>query len=397
MSSLMMMRRILPCFLAIPLLAAVFLPVSAKAESISYTVEDVQVSATAGDATTARMNAMSQGESEAFKRLLERLVPSEEVGSRVAATQDYQISRMVRGYEVHNEKVGSTSYAATLDVAFDQAQVESYLNGPVGAGASVMPPPLAAGYPAQGMPARPAPAMASQPPQMRSNVLVLPVLAVGDQRLLWEDKNVWRNAWNSAERTDTQFIRLPIGDQSDSMVMDASQVMSAPYSSFSPIAERYQAATVVVAEAYPTVASGVNALGVRLRSLGMQGQNNTLELSYEQNSSESQEQLMNRAAQDIIQRIMSEGQAQSVEQVEAYAPRSKLTVLSRLNKLNDWVVLRKRLMQLPVVERVELSAISSQQADMIVHFRGSQAQLENAMLSQGLKVNKAYNYWIVGF
>lgn len=383
-----MMRRLLIRFTCLML---VMLPRFAMAESISYTIQDVQVSATAADATTARMNAMTQAESEAFKRLLEQLLTPEDAAARAGSIQEHQISRMVRGYEVKNEKVGSTSYAATLDVAFDQKQVEAFLR----------PPVIGKGAPATGsLPATPPPAAApavARPPVARANVLVLPVLTVDGQRQLWEPTNIWRNAWNTVERTDTQFIRLPIGDHSDSMVLDATQAAEAPYASFSPIAERYQAATVIIAEAFPTVASGVNALGVRLRSLGMQGQTNVLELKYEQGADESQEALMQRAAQDVIQRIMREGQAQTLEQSDAYAPRSKLTVLSRISKLEDWVMLRKRLTHLPTVEQVELTALSSQQADMVIHFRGSPVQLENAMMAQGLKVSKAANYWIVGF
>lgn len=383
-----MMRRLI----AVSCLVLVMLPRFAVAESISYTIQDVKVSASAADATTARVTAMTQAESEAFKRLLAQLLTPEEAAARAATAQEYQISRMVRGYEVKDEKVGSTSYAATLNVAFDQKQVEAFLRPPaIGSGAAVAGQP-----PVAGTLTPPAPVAASQP-VMRANVLVLPVWTAEGKSLLWEEGNLWRNAWNKAERTDTQFIRLPVGDQSDSMVMDAAQAKQAPYASFSPIAERYQAATVVVADASPSVVSGVNILAVQLRSLGMQGQTSALDLKYEQTPEESPEQLMQRAAQDVIKRIMQEGQVQTLEQVEAQAPHNKLTVLSRINKLNDWVMLRKRLTELPAVEQVELSAISSQQADMVIHFRGSPTQLENAMAAQGLKVSKAYNYWVVGF
>jgi len=391
--------RLLSCLSVFVLLA-----MPAQAESVSYTIQDVEVSATASDGTTARMQAMTQAEKDAFRQLMENLLAPEDAAARIAAAQEYQISRMVRGYEVRNEKVGATSYAAKLDVTFDPAQVQSFLTRPAAgsAAAQAVTPPVAG----QPLPVPPAvnvgamPPVASVPvsvPSVRSNVLVLPVFSTSDTHLLWEESNAWRQAWNQAERTDTQFIRLPIGDQSDQMVLAGSQVTTAPYASFSPIAERYQASTVLVAEALPSSASGGDGLAVRLRSLGMQGQSNELELSYQQQSGETQEAMMQRAAQDIIGRIMREGQQQSVQQPYAAAPRSKLTVLSRLNQLGDWVVLRKRLLSLPVVEAVELSAISSQQADMVVTFRGSPDQLEQGMASQGLKVNKAYNYWVVGF
>lgn len=387
-----MLRRVVLGLSAVLCLTMLIAPRVGYAESVSYTISNVEVSATAADGTTARMNAMSQAESEAFKRLLEQLLAADEAATRSANAKAFEISRMVRGYEVHDEKVGATSYSATLDVNFDQAQVQNFLNQSVAPATGQQ-----VGQTAGIVPPAPPRVQDTGQPVMRSNVLVLPVLTVNDQTLLWEKQNVWRAIWNRAERSDTQFIRLPIGDQSDSMVMDADQVLSLPYGSFSPIAERYQAATVIVAEAYPTVSSGVNALGVRLRSLGMQGQSNVLELNYERGSNETQDELMLRAAEDVISRIMREGQARSVDQVQAQAPRSKLTVLTRLNELQDYVVIRNRLMGLPIVEQVEVSAISSQQADLVVHFRGTLQQLETAMASQGLQVSKAYNYWVVSF
>lgn len=374
----------------------------AVAESVSYTIQDVEVQAKAADGTTARMEAMTKAEKDAFKQLMENLLTPEDAAARIASTQEYQISRMVRGYEVHNEKVGGNSYTAKLDVTFDPAQVQAFLNKPA-AGAAPTAPATAT---AQALPAPAAVNVGATPPvasvpvsiqSMRSNVLVLPVLTTGTQHLLWEDNNAWRNAWNQAERSDTQFIRLPIGDQSDQLMMAAEMAPTSPYASFSPIAERYQAGTVIVAEAMPSPDVTGGVLTVRLRSLGMQGQNNGIDLTYNQTADETQEALLHRAAQDIIGRIMQEGQQRSMQQVQSAAPRSKLTVLSRLNQLGDWVVLRKRLLSLPVVEAVELSAISSQQADMVVVFRGSPEQLETSMASQGLKVNKAYNYWVVGF
>lgn len=373
------------------ILALSCLACAAQAQMANYTVNGVEVSATAADGTTARMNAMTQAEREAFTRLLARLLPSVEAEARAAAAPEHEISRMVRGYEVQDEKVGATSYAATLDVNFDERQVQAWLHR------ATMPVAEMPAAPAGMPPAATVPPAVQRPELMRSNVLVLPVLVVSDTAMLWEERNVWRNAWNAAERSDTRFIRLPIGDQSDRLMVDAAQVSTAPFTAFSAIAERYQSSTVVVAEAFPTIAAGVNALGVRLRSLGREGQANAIDITYGQQEGESQSALMQRAAADIIDRIMQEGMANSTPEQPHTAPRSKLTVLSRLDKLNDWVTLRQRLQSLPGVEHVALSAISGQQVDMVVHFRGSPQRLEAAMTAQGLKVSKAANYWVLGY
>lgn len=406
-----MMRRRLSCLF----LAAAMAMLAGQAwAQAGYTVEGVEVQATASDATTARMKAMEQGETEAFRRLLQRLLPSEaEAESRANAAAGHQISRMVRGYDVRNERLTATSYAARLDVNFDPAQVNAFLRGPQGqSGAGTPAHTLPGGQPSAQPATQPQPARSVG--QHMSNLLVLPIWwQDGRSPLLWEGGNRWREAWNAAERSDTQFIRLPIGDQSDQMMIDGKQAVQAGFSAFSPIAERYQSSTVIVAQARQTVSSGVNALAVTLRTLGRDGQTGEQPLVYEQRSAEEADELMARAAQDIIQRVMYTAQqqaamqqaqaaaAQRQQEAEAardqqgYAPRSRLTVLSRVQQLNDWVVLRRRLLSLPMVEQVDMAAISNQQVDLIVHYRGSHQQLEAAMLQQGLVVQKARNYWVV--
>ena len=97
---------------------------------------------------------------------------------------------------------------------------------------------------------------------------------------------------------------------------------------------------------------------------------------------------------DIISKLLVE------EQGGGYAsskPTNQVTVLTKLDQLNDWVVVRKRMSALPNVVQVELSAISSQQADIVLHFEGSPEMLLRNMTSQGLRVNQAYNYWVVAF
>lgn len=405
-----MPRRIFRFLSLSCLMVATFAALPAAAES-GYTIRDVEVNATASDATIARVQAMEEGERAAFAKLLAQLIAEEEAAAKAAGTPAHVISRMVRGYEVKDEKVGATSYAATFDVNFDAAQVNAFIRAP-----QAQPP--VAGQPATAQAAAPAPAAprpAATPAraQVMQNVLVLPLwVENADNPLLWESNNQWRDAWNNAERTDTQFIRLPIGDQSDRMIVDAPQALQGRFETFSPIAERYQSSTVVLAAAMPTVSSGVNALSVNLRHIGRSGEISDTPLTYEQQSAESREEMMQRAAQDIIRRIMQQAQQRSLQQAqaatanpaavpanqpEAYAPRSRLTVLSRLERLNDWVTLRRRLMNLQAVEQVDMSAISSRQVDLVVHFRGSPVQLEQQMQAAGMQVSKAPSYWIVGF
>lgn len=366
------------------LLAALWMLLAfpAMAQMNDYTVRNVTVDVTAANGTQARIDALSQGEQEAFKRLLQQLLPEGEAAARLALADPNDISRMVRSYEVHDEEISANSYQANLDISFDPQLISAFLSG------GPQAPTIRAGN------VQSVSGMVSGRGNRKSTVLVLPIQRTGESPVLWGGSNYWRDIWNNVDREGTGFIRLPIGDQSDAAMMSAEQAMAAPYASFGAIAERYQAATVLVAEAVYRDAADATVLDVNLRSLGVGGQNNELTLSYEAQPDEILDDVLRRAANDITQRLLAEGQAQ---EAAGKAPQNRVTVLSRLGDISDWVVLRKRLKLLPSIDKVELSAISNQQADIVLYFRGSPDALVSSMASQGLQVSRAYNYWVVAF
>lgn len=406
---------------------------SATAFAADYTVRDVPVSATAEDATTARMNAMGQAETAAFAKLLQNMLPADQAAAKAASVPASTISGLVTGYDVKNEKLSARSYSASIDVSFSPRKVDALLSGAASvAAAPVMQPPVVSRpgggkvySPSRGgvvssttaytlnRPGQPSiasgqpPVLAAPAPVVNVNPVVL-VLPVYGSKALWEDSNIWRSVWNRTPRSDTNLVRLPIGDQSDKMVLpDVSQANS--FSQLSTLAERYQAGTVVVAEAEEVIAStGVKALQVTLRTLRSGDAYADQPWIFEAEGGETNEQVMARAAAEIAARLTTEAQGQqvlsaspsaaptAVNPAHASGPvAGRITVLSRLTNVSDWVNLRNRLSALPSVARVELSALSQQQADVIVHYRGGLPQLEAAMQGAGIRVDKAANYWII--
>lgn len=358
----------------------------------NYVVKDVKVSATAANATEARVNALAQGEKKGFEKLMRELLPEAEANARIAKTENWQISRMVRSYEVNNERLSGTSYHATLDIIFDPQQVKQVVAGVDAAAPAATPAP---GYPAA------APARTSQPAGTIAapTVLVLPVFySPSNKPLLWEEENTWRNAWNHAERGGTNYVRLPLGDQSDQSMLTARQAQRGDSGNVGLIAERYQSDAVLVAEARLFEHAEPIRLDVTLRRTSRTGAPEAMQMSYEAPYEENAEQLMARAAQDIASKLTNQGQtAQSTLQQQQQSMANRVTILTRLTRLSDWVNIRRRLEALPMVSKVELAAISSQQADIVVHFRGAADQLAGAMSGQGMRVEQANQYWVVSY
>lgn len=370
---------------AFAVVAALLFAAPAVAQENKYVIRDVAVDVTAEDANQARMQAMTQAEGIAFDQLLAQLLPADQIAAKKSSTTPEKISSMVRGYEVHDEKITATRYQAKMDITFSPDLVSSI----VGGGQTL----------SQNVPAQP-----SAPPLMQvssgKSVLLLPVKKNKGGSELWEDDNNWRTVWNNIDRSKSTIVRLPVGDSSDKTMLPPQQISSASFESFNGIAERYQAGSVLVAEASYDGNSEPATLEVKLRTISAGGNaDEGLVLNYAANLDEKEEDVMRRAAQDILERIATQGASSPppVALPASATAESRVTILSKLNALNDWVILRKRLLSLPNIEKVELSAISNSQADIILYFRGSPDALSNSMAAQGLQVSKAYNYWVVAF
>jgi hypothetical protein len=179
-------------------------------------VADVEVEATAQDAVAARALAIDRGQRRALERLVARL--SDEAAA--ADTGDWPVEDLVSSIEVIEEQVGPTSYAATLEVAFDRAAVESALEDRGVAFADVAADP----------------------------VVLVPLWETGSGLRLWDSDNAWKTAWDRALDTDAlvPFV-VPLGDLQDLSLLNPDQAARGDVGALTALAARYGTEDVVVA------------------------------------------------------------------------------------------------------------------------------------------------------
>lgn len=118
------MRIIYPFFYALPLIWLIISQAS-PAQSASmdlYTVRGVEVSATAGSAVEARQAALRAGQVKALARLIDRLT-AEKTSLPGHLRSAARVKPAVIGFDVRDEKLTATSYAADLSVVFDRKLV----------------------------------------------------------------------------------------------------------------------------------------------------------------------------------------------------------------------------------------------------------------------------------
>lgn len=327
---------------------------------------EIEVDVTGKDASEARTSALAQAEQQAFASLMEKLSG----GGLPAGMDASRISALVRGIEVLEEKIAGSRYRAKLRVSFD-AEAINKLVGRVAA----------------------APGEATSTPAAANNaVLILPAYEEGGVVQLWEE-NPWNTAWrNLGIRQGAGDIVVPYGDGKDSETVTSQSVTGVGYPVLADMAQRYGTGEVAVLLARFSATPEL-ALQVGLRRLGP-ARNEVTILNYSADESESKEQMIERAALDVAEQI----RLKKMEELRNAAQRGStgsMMVVASIRTLAGWSQMRGKLLGLPMVQRIEMLAVSPQQADFILHYRGTADGVADAVTSLGLRFEQARGYWLL--
>lgn len=130
----MMLRIGSTLALAATLLCAGLAPVRAQApggapiagSASGYSVDNVAVEASAGNATEARTKAFAQGPRKGLQQLLQQIGADP---NRVTGMSDADVERLVQSFQVKSEQASPGHYAATLAYTFRSSGVQQLLAG----------------------------------------------------------------------------------------------------------------------------------------------------------------------------------------------------------------------------------------------------------------------------
>ena len=333
-----------------------------------FTVLDVYVDATAENAAAARDLALSEGHANSFRRLLARLVPDAE-RRRMPPLVAADIAQLIRDFSVDEEKTSSVRYLATLRVRFKQGAVRRLLRG-----ADI---PFA---------------------ETRSKpVLVLPVYRRAGALLLWDQANGWRHAWAALPPSDGLLpMILPKGGLADINDIGPEQALRGDRARIRAIAGRYGAADILLAVARLGRDPATNAvvLHVDVSRFGAAGQGHTVVRSFSARAGESVGALLAGAARAVRTEIEESWKRDNLLH---FGDRHWLTAVTPLNRLKEWVEMRRHLARVAFVQASDLLSLSRTEATVRLSFIGDEEQLILALAQRDLRLARGPVSWVLQF
>lgn len=320
----------------------------------AFAVNGVVVDRTAENASAARAQALGEGRARAFRRLMERLVPSD--AGPVPSLDGASIDALVRDFDISSERASGVRYIATMSFRFRAQPVRDLLRD--------------AGLPFAETVSRPR--------------LVLPVFRAGEEWRLWDDPNPWREAWVTAPRDDGLVpLIVPLGELDDIAAIDAARAVNGDLGRLDALAERYGAGGAVVVLARlggGGEGTGLSAQITINRYDDGPGEQTSI-LQYNVREGEDEAALLARAVQGVADRLQEPWKRANVIDFGTIA---RITATADIVSFTEWLAIRERLAAVPIVHRTELRYLSRERAVLDLHFAGDEPRLALALEQQEL-------------
>ena len=346
-------------------IAAATLPAAAQVVDV-FEVKGVPVDITADTAANARDRAHAEGETLAFRRVLERLTIRADHG-RLPKPRREDITGYVRDVVVAEEKVSAVRYIAKLNFRLKSQEIRKLL--------------IAQRIPFAETASKPA--------------LVLPVYQTAGATFLWDEPNPWREAWSqSTDPNALMPIMLALGDLSDIGTIGAEQALAGDAQSLNAAATRYNAGTTLVAKA--SFGLGLQSrqpeLDVRVTSYGATARIPPIARTYALAAGETIDTLLRRVAVEISREIDDRWKRDNLLQLENVAV---LAVVAPIGSLGDWLEIRKRLGQVAVVRRADIVLMSRDEVRLNLQYLGDPEQLATSLEQADLALKADGDEWML--
>jgi hypothetical protein len=323
------------------LLALVGLAVPAAAAPAQvdlFTVSRVKVEAAAESAISARDAAMSQGRHDAWSRLFRRLSPAAN-WRKEPALNEKALERLIRAYDVADERRSTTRYVADVTFHFNAIAVRNLLRQSNISYTETRSPPA----------------------------LVIPLIAGMPG---FDGTTPWAAAWKdpSLQEGVVPFVTPTMGE-ADSDLLGRPDLAQLDWAAMAPLVRRYNAGAVILAIA------SEDAKTVQMIEVSPAGRT-VASFAYAQSTFPADAVAVAEKAED----------AWKSRNAVDFTVRGHLVADVQFNSLDDWGKIRTGLAAVRSIAGVDVTGLALHEAEIALTYSGRPEQLRDALAQQKLEL-----------
>ncbi len=349
-----------------------------------FTLRSVPVDVTADTVTQAREQGLLEGRILAFRKLVERLVAPEDV-ELVPEPSASEIVSMVRDFSIFNERSSAVRYIANMTVRFQPGPIRNILRTSDVPFTETVSKPL----------------------------IVVPLYReeAGSRFQLWDDPNPWRAAWDEPAQSNSLVpYVLPLGDLEDLSALSVEDAISGDAAALDALALRYQTGGSLVARAELARNAAVSEQDgtpiVDENGEPMDSINVLMTLSIRHQNLPQEQIVLNHVGEpgadlEDVMVAAADAAASAVQnswkmlnQV-SFDTLTSLTVLVPVTGIEEWVDLKGRLESVPLIERVDLQAMTRDRVQISVTYAGGESQFNLALSQNDLSMFNQNGVWVI--
>lgn len=391
-----------------PLYAASPLPSAAKAADATttvtdggtvsptdpYTIQDVKVDVKAENSNKARDKAFTEGGRQAFRTLSKNLAAN--AGFDPKSVDDATIGKMIKSFEVQEERASGVRYLATLTFHFKQDEAVDLFEKRAG---GIVDKPSAGEASTQ---TGDAPNGANKnggatPAVAAMHVLVLPVLRSGGRNVLWEENTSWHKAWENvlANHTAPDFI-LPDATVEDISAISATEALAGMRPPLVRLMQQYHAQGVIVAALIapaldPAPTQDLTVQLARFDETGLMQETRSITLQADARQKQPVAWLQSGVA--MAMKAEREAMAEKAKQTAevqatelAHSGIDQLTVVVPFASTQDWLERRASLQEIASVAKLDMLSLNRARAILRISYKGARDQFEADLSNHNLQL-----------
>lgn len=334
-----------------------------------YTIYDIFIDETARSADQARRIALAKGQRQALDKLFQKIIRMEDM-QRLPEFDSRQVSELVSGFEIGEEKSSRVRYMAKLTVHFSREKIYDLL--------SSMDIPFAE--------------------TLSNSVLVVPVMEQGGAVLLWQNTNVWLKAWQAFDTINNLVpVEVPHISLENRMSLNAWQAHEGQGANLEDFRQKkgLDRLYVAMAKIEQDISSNETALNLTLRD------GDTGEVAYEigivhkidpENRQEDMAELYLAAIQEATTWIDDQWKQRVLVHFDS-GSRVELTVM--LDEPKDWFDVRARLENISLIRGLVIKEITIHTVVIQLDHVGDMDQIMLALAQENLDLVDEQGQWML--
>lgn len=332
-------------------------------ENPLYTITGVEVDVRAETAALAKKQAITEANVKAFTLFVQR-VGGDAIVDRLSDIPTKRIDALLDSLSIEEERTGPKRYIGKLTVRFLPAKTRKFLGG------------LGVTY----------------SEKVATRTVIVPLWRTAEGIMIWED-NPWRTAWLAlrAENAAVPLI-VPLGDLADTDTLTPELAANRDEASLEAIRLRYEADSVLIAEATVIGEDTIQATLVGNSPVGQLEFDKEYAAENGGGVDEAARTAALRFHQVMLQRWKKKNETAPITQS---LPVATLPVAVAFFSTEEWSALRARILSTPGVSGVDISAISQGGAIVQLSYVTGFEQLRQSLWSAGLALQNVGGTWVL--